>query len=261
MRVKGGGASTPVPLPGMDPYLEARWSGVHVALIAYIQEALQPKLPHDLRARAEERVLLETADGADPALYRSDVAVVEVDRPGPRVAPPTGVATVEPVLVEVHSAPRIDRFVQIIDLRRGNRVITAIEVLSREYRRNLADYARGGVNLVEIDLLRGARGRLEVGPEDLPAHRRAPYLTCVRRQSEPDLWEVYPMPLHERLPSVPVPLRQGESDIALELQPLVDRVYAAGGHDDIDYRQPADPPLEGEDAQWAGQLLRSAGRI
>jgi hypothetical protein len=40
----------------------------------------------------------------------------------------------------------------------------------------------------------------------------------------------------------------------LELQPLITRVYAAGGHDDIDYRKPPDPPLEPDDAAWAAEL-------
>jgi hypothetical protein len=48
------------PFPGMDPYLEARWSNVHTTHIALIQEILQPALPFGLRARAEERVLLQS---------------------------------------------------------------------------------------------------------------------------------------------------------------------------------------------------------
>ena len=33
------------PFPGMDPYLEARWSDVHAALCPAIRAALQPLLP------------------------------------------------------------------------------------------------------------------------------------------------------------------------------------------------------------------------
>ena len=40
------------PFPGMDPYLESRWSDVHVKLIGFIGEALQPLLPPALRARS-----------------------------------------------------------------------------------------------------------------------------------------------------------------------------------------------------------------
>lgn len=253
----------------MDPYLEARWSDVHVSLITCVREALQPLLPGDLRARAEERVLLETIDGTPLASYRGDVAVVKSGRAPPSRGASTEAATVVPVVVDVHSLPEVDRFVQIVDVRSGNRVVTVIEVLSpgnkgagplnEAYRRKLADYARGGVNVVEIDLLRSSRGRLEIGQQDLPADRRAPYLTCVRRAESPGRWEVYPMPLRAPLPRVPTPLRKGEADVMLDLQPLITRVYDGGGHDDIDYRAPTDPPLDAEDAPWADGILRSSG--
>ena len=47
----------PSPFPGMDPYLEARsiWPGVHLAMITYIHEALQPQLRPKYIARIEEQ--------------------------------------------------------------------------------------------------------------------------------------------------------------------------------------------------------------
>lgn len=90
------------PFPGMDPYLESRWPDVHVKLIGFMGEAIQPLLPKDLRARGEERLLLESEDeDADAREYRSDVAVVET----PASVRPTGsqaalaVATVDPVII------------------------------------------------------------------------------------------------------------------------------------------------------------------
>ena len=223
------------PFPGMDPYLETRWSDVHVTLLTYIGEALQPLLPPDLRARAEERA-----------------------------------ATMEPILVEVAMRPPFERFVQIINVSNGNRVVTVIEILSPwnkrsgrrndEYRQKIDDYADAGVNVVEIDLLRSSRGRLCVGQEDLPVERRTPYLVCVRRAQRADRWEVYPVPLREPLPRIPVPLREKDADVSLDLQPLIERVYVAGGHDDINYAVEPDPPLQADDARWADELLKSAGR-
>lgn len=35
--------------------------------------------------------------------------------------------------------------------------------------------------------------------------------------------------------------------------------YRNGAYDDIDYRQPAKPPLEGEVAVWADALLKEKG--
>ncbi len=257
------------PFPGMDPYLEARWGDVHVRFVAYVPETLQPQLPRDLRARSEERVLLEALPDEDAlTTYRSDVAVIQTPRSSTRGEPSRAMATVEPVIVDVYEGPEVDRFVHIIDVSSGNRVVTAIEILSPwnkgpgrlnlDYRRKLSDYARAGVNVVEIDLLRSLRGRLEVGQQDLPADRQAPYLTCVRRARYPARWEIYPMLLQQPLPAVPIPLRETDADVLLDLQPLIERVYTAGGHDDIDYSRPPVPPLDGEAATWADALLRAA---
>jgi uncharacterized protein DUF4058 len=218
-------------------------------------------------------VLLETTDRAAARSYRSDVSVVDVGpkhkthtKPGP-----PAVATIEPCLVEYYEGPQFDRFIQILDTTSGNRVVTAIEVLSpwnkgpgrlnKDYLRKLEDYARGEVSVVEIDLLRyPPRDRLLVGQEDLPRTRREPYLVCVRRAWALDVWEVYPMVLRDPLPRVPIPLRPTDPDVGLELQPLIDRVYAAGAHDDIDYSRPLDPPLGKDEAAWADELLQKAGK-
>jgi hypothetical protein len=256
----------------MDPFLESRWSDVHVTLIGFIKEALQPLLPPGLRARSEERVLLESTDPTSTKYYRSDVSVVSVG-PG-RIHQPQGgtsASTVEPCLVELYQGPEFDRFIQILDTTSGNRVVTAIEVLSpwnkgpgrlnKDYLKKIDDYARGEVSMVEIDLLRyPPRDRLQVGQEDLPRTRRAPYLVCVRRAWALGVWEVYPLVLREPLPRVPIPLRHSDADVGLELQPLIDRVYSAGAHDDIDYSRPIHPPLDQDDAVWADDLLRKTGK-
>lgn len=61
--------------------------------------------------------------------------------------------------------PQIERSVIIMDATNGNKVVTAIEVLSpwnkapgklnEVYRRKLDHYLAAGVSVVEIDLLRG----------------------------------------------------------------------------------------------------------
>jgi hypothetical protein len=260
------------PFPGMDPYLEARWSDVHAKLIGFMGEVLQPLLPRDLRARAEERIVLETSeDGGEARAYRADLAVVTgTHRTGATQSATERVATLEPCLVPFEYGPICERWIQIIDRANGNRVVTVIEVLSpwnkgpgrlnADYLRKLDDYAGAGVSLVEIDLLREpGRQRLHIRQDDLPPARRAPYLVCLRRAWRLDTYEVYPLSLRRPLPRVPIPLRRRDADVGLDLQGLIERVYAAGGHDDIDYTQPPRPPLEGADAVWADALLRRAG--
>jgi hypothetical protein len=91
-------------------------------------------------------------------------------------------------------------------------------------RARLDDYARAGVSVVEIDLLRyPTRGRLPVTEGDIPADRLSVYLTCVRLGWDQETWRAYPTPLRISLPIIPVPLRQAEAEIGLELQPLTAR--------------------------------------
>jgi hypothetical protein len=254
------------PFPGMDPYLETRWGDVHTSLCAYVRELLQPKLPPGLRARAEERVLFEdeAEEADDLGSYRPDAIVTEV-RPAQASVGRAAVATVEPLVIERSADPPVDRWVQIIDTSNGNKVITVIEFLSpwnkvagrlnSDYRAKVRDYLKSDVNFVEVDLLRGRRHRLAITHDDVPRDRQAEYVVCVNRGADRRRWEVYPLPLREKLPVVAIPLRSSDGDVGLDMQALVDRIYEAGGHDDIDYRKPLDPPLKPEDAAWLAQRL------
>ncbi|MFL5339567.1 MAG: DUF4058 family protein [Gemmataceae bacterium] len=59
----------PSPFPGMDPYLESHWRDVHASLIIYARDALRRVLPSSLRARVEERVVVETPRGSTRRVY------------------------------------------------------------------------------------------------------------------------------------------------------------------------------------------------
>lgn len=56
------------------------------------------------------------------------------------------------------------------------------------------------------------------------------YLICVRRASFPHHAESYPAPLREPLPNIPIPLRPSDTDVILQLQPLIDECYHRGRH-------------------------------
>ena len=61
--------------------------------------------------------------------------------------------------------------------------------------------------------------------------------------------------LRDRMPVVGVPLRNGEPDVALDLQAAFDRVYDRGGYDiDFDYKIDPTPPLAAENLPWARGL-------
>ncbi len=252
----------------MDPYLERYWDDVHVRLCTHISGTLQPDLPKGLRARAAQHIRLETPveePGPGQRFEGDTVLVATGPAAGKLARGRAGLATVEPVVFERISALERERWVQIIDTANGDRVVTVIEILSpgnktagsfnRRYRQKLDQYARAGVSLVEIDLLRSSRARLTITNGDVPTRRRTAYYTAVNWAANPVQWKVYPMPLRDPLPTVPVPCRPGEADVALALQPIIDRIYVEGGHDDIDYAVPVRPKLSSADAAWA------AGRV
>src|SRR5262245_58890175 len=110
----------PSPFPGMDPYLEDHWRDIHARLVIYICDALQEGLPSSLRARVEERVMLETPEGLSVEDRFPDVRVVEyrpeVDRP----RQVNGTAVAEPIILEAETEPLTEPYIEIIDVGSGN---------------------------------------------------------------------------------------------------------------------------------------------
>ncbi len=251
------------PFPGMDPYLEQKWGEVHTSLIVYARNQLNSQLPDDLQATIEQYVAVQVDDEYSHSL-RPDVHVVE--EPGPRSQTVKGDVTVADPLV-LPMVPRTERHVSIVDF--GGKVITAIEFVSpwnkvgvkgqEKYVRKQANYLAAGTNLVEIDLVRQGSYVLTAPDEMIPEQLRTPYLVCVYRNDKPDQVEVFRVPLRERLPNIPIPLRPGEPDAVLQLQPLIDDCYRDGRHHRTNYQVEPKPSLSKEDADWADALLREQG--
>jgi hypothetical protein len=100
-----------------------------------------------------------------------------------------------------------------------------------------------------------------MAPADLiPRERQTPYQACVWRASKPEKWMHYVFPLDRRLPAIRIPLREQDEDVLLSLQPLIDQCYENGRYQTLDYRQPPQPPLTGDAAEWAERILREAGK-
>ena len=66
--------------------------------------------------------------------------------------------------------------------------------------------------------------------------------------------------VRESLPVVPVPLRQEESEVSLDLQYAFRHAYDGGPYTRgaVDYSQPCDPPLREADAAWAAEQVLQA---
>ena len=257
----------PSPFPGMDPYLErpGEWAEFHNDLIQRIKLQLSGSVPSGYRARSEVDLFIHEPPASDRILFgRADDAVVVAAGGGGSPAASAAVAPAPmlrmpgvPVLPEYRH-----RYLEIRD-KDGERVVTVIELLSPvnkndERPRYLAKQralAMAGINLLQIDLLRGGRRLLTA---DAPPHDYDAML--LRRGSgngagaEVWLWSV-----RDPIPLLPVPLGEGDADVALDLRAAFDGLYDGLGLDRFIYARPPEPPLSDDDAAWAAGLLREAG--
>jgi len=261
------------PFPGMDPWLELFWEDVHQRALTYAADALQQQLPSGLRARLQERVYVETP--AERIRESApDIRIVEHPRlPKVRTSGALaagGVAVAEPIFVEVADDPAIEGIIEIVDARAGSKLVTAIELLSvsnkrpgsgmEKYRQKQSEVVAAEANLVEIDLLRAGERVFLCPIENIPPDHRTQYQVCVYRQCNPSGYEIYRVPLRERLPVIRIPLRVGDDDVTLDLQALIDQTYDKAAYDFLDYSTGPVPPLAPDDAAWADLLLKSAGK-
>jgi len=263
----------PSPFPGMDPYLEVHWGDVHTRLTTYASDQLAGKLPRDLVVRIQEYVNVEIEAAAEPRLIGPDVRVIERTADfgvSTAVAELPAVAAIDadPLIVPLPQEEPILHEIQIIDRRAGNRVITVIEFLSvanhrsgqSAYLQKQRQLIEGGVNLVEIDLIRGGAWIIAAPFESVRESHRGPYRICVVPSQGLRQAELYRASYRFPLPEIRIPLRRGDLAVRLELQPLVEQAYRNGGYDDIDYQGEPVPPLSAEDQTWAEELLRNAGK-
>ena len=260
----------PSPFPGMNPFLEekSQWTGLHNKFLTHIEYALNPILPVPYIANTEVRCYIERPNDRISDLAIRDDPVKKMARRE------TGVALLaDPALkVRLYSEEeRREAFVNILDMKRGQRIVTTIELLSltnkttrdkgrRIYLKKQQQALNSHVNLVEIDLLRGGKHTVAI-PRDMifPEHP-FDYIVCLHRADAGDEFEVWPNRMRERLPRFRIPLDPGVPDVVLDLQVILDALYDAGYYQDkIDYEDEPEPPLKPEDAAWADALLREKG--
>lgn len=256
----------PSPFPGMDPYLEGSlWTTFHATFAVEIVRQIAPQLRPRYLALPVERVVFEevTDVAVTTASLYPDVSVVSSSTPTSAtgassitIEPPLQIATVVPQAV-----PHVS--IEIRDVAQ-RRLVTAIEILSPTNKRGegraeyLAKRRRlllSSAHLMEIDLLRSGE-RVPMQQPLPPAH----YFVLLSRAERRPLVDVWPLTLRDRLPTVPIPLLAGDSDLPLVLQAAFDATYDLLGCDLlIDYRQPPEQPLSDKDAAWVEALLRSRG--
>jgi hypothetical protein len=113
----------------MDPFLERPeiWPDFHDSLIAYIRKALQPLLRPQYVALTQDRLFVVESNRP----IRRDVSIMVMN---PKKTVPSGTKTIDAdpatTVVEFQREEIRQPYIEIIEPASGNRVVTAIEVLS-----------------------------------------------------------------------------------------------------------------------------------
>jgi Protein of unknown function (DUF4058) len=248
----------PSPFPGMNPYLEGYlWSDVHNALANKIRQMLVPKLRPRYTARLEIYLVEDTAPETEIGILYPDVEIIQIKQTQSINLPLGSSAALklpflQPVEVRIPS-------IEIRDTAK-NILVSCIEILSpvnkREpgltaYRQKRQRLYQANLHLIEIDLLR--RGTRPFNHPRLP---KVSYLiTLTRAQS--GIVEIWPILLQDALPIVPVPLREPDADIPLDLTAALNAIYDEAAYDlSIDYTQIPPPPAFSEaEMDWIRSLL------
>jgi hypothetical protein len=253
----------------MDPYLEAFdiWPGFHNKLESELITELNAALPAPYYAALEVRQELGVIeDRVTTTRIIPDLTVLRY--PGPSVESTSGgVGVLEgrrvgvsPSFEVIINLDLIDHaYVEIRDPSRGHKLITLIEILNpsnkrsgadrRAYRAKQSEVLKSDANLIELDLLRG--GRRIFADLNLQA------LIASRRLAGTIAYEAYPISVREWLPCIPVPLKEGEADLPLDLQFVFNRAYDGGPYrrGAVDYAGAVpEPGLSDEDRAWAAEL-------
>lgn len=253
----------PSPFPGMDPFIEGQiWEDFHQDFVIALRESLTALVRPRYIVRAERRVYLERDASGERPFLRPDMHVA---RGGQEASTQPPAAAAEPRSPVVLTLPmpetRREPFLTVRE-RDSLEVVTVIEVLSpankrsgsdgrREYLKKRASFLQSSSHLLELDLLRGGERLPTV--ESLP---RGDHYAFVSRAGERPRVAVYAWTLRERLPAIPVPLADGDPDVAADLQSVFDRTYERAGYDyALDYRRPVTPPLTESEAEWVGTVL------
>ena len=249
------------PFPGMDPYIESKllWPDFHNSLAYEIKSSLNQMLDPNYIAITTPHVTYQIIQIDKDHAIRPDVGVLHTPETagGVAVAPMTSITPYVTNQVELELPLKLHR----VEVRHtdSKAVVTIIEILSpvnktashqshQDYLRKRRDILRSSVHFMEIDLLRGGKRP----PLQRPLSTASYYIMLSRVEDRPQV-AVWPIKLTDSLPTVPIPLRDPDPDVILNLNEIVVTVYQRGAYQrQIDYSQNPPPPSLTEEEQ--GQM-------
>ena len=255
----------PSPFPGMDPYLEhpALWPDVHNSLLAALRDALAPLVAPRYYVGLERRTYFLSPD--DLVLIGvADVAVLQRGRPETGVASAPERATVAVLEVDVPMEEEVgENFLEVRDVETAT-VVTIVELLSpvnkllgvgrAAYQAKRMQVLRTQTNLVEIDLLRAGEPMRVFGPAVVGDYR-----ILMSRGARRPRAQLYAWGVRQPIPTFPVPLLPGDAEPTADLGAVLAGLYDRARYDlRLDYAKPPVPPLAGEDATWARDVVARA---
>jgi hypothetical protein len=257
----------PSPFPGMDPYIERPeiFPDFHSAFIIMLRLALVPLLRPRYAVVTEDRLFVVESDRP----VRPDLSIVRTSSPAPARSSTAVLEPDAPVMFELLTETIRESVLHVVEPAAGNRIVTAIEVLSPNnkvagsgrdaYLQKRDELWESGSNFVEVDLLRRDTTTIRVSAVRLEALRPWHYLVSVSRQ-KPSRQEVYPVPLQRRLPRIRVPLARDDADVTLDLQEVFARNWDGSSYPELlRYEGPPPGPMTDEEVAWCENLLCEAG--
>jgi len=239
---------------------------VHQALAYQYRKQLAPLVRPSYAVRLAVTIYNDRVPAHELGIMYLDVEVVRPPQPAANrtIRETAGVTTIAPapLFIPLAIATQVRQVsVEVRDVA-SNQLVTSIEILSPSNKREPGlnayltkrDELRiANIHLLEIDLLR--RGTRPWPAEQLP---QSPYMAALIRARHIQA-EVWPVGLRERLPVLPIPLRDPDPDVPLDLQAALDTIY-----DEADYSltlnyaaPPPEPLLSADDATWAAECVRA----
>jgi hypothetical protein len=254
------------PFPGMDPYIETAglWQTFSHSLIHEIARHLAETLPSKYLVRTGKRNYHVPVYSEEELIYPVPLHVRAATDKGTKKLR-ARMEKYEPVMMRAFILEEHrEAFLDIYEAVSQQRPVTTLEILSPSnkrpgtfgwelYNRKRQSLLLGGINLVEIDLLRGGQRMpmLDPWPD-------CPYTLLVARAYKEQSCKVWPGHWKRPLPTIPVPLAKPDADLPVAIQNLVDTVYQKFRFaQSIDYSKPLHPPLGDKDAAWLKKQLKA----